>query len=235
LRAKQEGVNGSKMKDIVEVGDQEKVQGYFDRNVDEFDEFYREKKSGLRRWVDRNLRASMTRRYELTFELCSPLKDKTVLDLGCAGGRYSISAAKQGASRVLGVDFADQMLELAGQLAKRAGVEQACEFRQADVTQLELDETFDYTFANGFFDYIEEPLPVIQKALSWTRGALVASFPVKWNVWTPQRAIRYKLKGCPLFFYSVGDLEKLDRELPDYSMEIHSLGRDFLVQWKPKS
>ncbi|MBD0274501.1 MAG: DUF1698 domain-containing protein, partial [Acetobacteraceae bacterium] len=38
------------------------------------------------------------------------LSGKTVLDIGCNGGFYSIEMKKRGASRVLGVDFDDTYL-----------------------------------------------------------------------------------------------------------------------------
>lgn len=215
--------------------DSEKVQNYFDHTVKEFDEFYREEKSALRSWVDQTLRKSMQLRFDRTFDLCTPMKGKSLLDLGCGTGRYSVRAAQMGAARVLGIDFADQMLSQAREIAKRAGVNPNCEFRQGDAGQLGLKESFDYSIAIGFFDYVGEPALVLKDGLARTHIRFVASFPSKWNLWGPQRAIRYKIKGCPLFFYSKTELSRLASQFPDFSFQTIPLGRDFLCVWERNS
>ena len=64
----------------------------------------------------------------LLAEVC---KDRTVLDLFCYSGGFSIAAAAAGASKCVGVDSSAYALDLAKQNAALNGLE--CEFLQADV------------------------------------------------------------------------------------------------------
>ena len=63
-------------------------------------------------------------------ELC---RDKRVLDLFCYSGGFSLSAARAGARRCVGVDSSGLALDLARRNAALNGIETQCEFIQADV------------------------------------------------------------------------------------------------------
>ena len=63
-------------------------------------------------------------------ELC---RDKRVLDLFCYSGGFSLSAARAGARRCVGVDSSGLALDLARRNAALNGFEAQCEFIQADV------------------------------------------------------------------------------------------------------
>ena len=54
---------------------------------------------------------------------------------------------------------------------------------------------FDACTGNGFFDYVEDPVPIITRMRELTKGNLIMSFPkaVEWRV--PVRRIRFWLKG----------------------------------------
>ena len=69
----------------------------------------------------------------------------TVLDVGCGSGASAIPAASLvgPAGRVIGVDLADRLLDLASEKAQRLGL-QNVEFRQGDMEHLGfVDGTFD--------------------------------------------------------------------------------------------
>ena len=51
-------------------------------------------------------------------KLFPPLKDQTVLDLGCGYGWHCRYALEQGASRVLGIDLSEKMLTKARELGE---------------------------------------------------------------------------------------------------------------------
>jgi 2-polyprenyl-3-methyl-5-hydroxy-6-metoxy-1,4-benzoquinol methylase len=192
------------------------AQAHFHKIARDFDDLYEvERRSGLRRWLDSKLRASIYRRFELTFECLGDLRGKTVLDVGCGGGRYAVMMAKLGAERVVGADFAPAMIDLAEKLANDEGVDrERISFVCGDVTELSFDEPFDYAFAMGVFDYVEHPVGFLRNVLGKIRTRFVASFPRKWHIWTPQRLIRYRLfKRCPLYFYSRARIESIMREL----------------------
>jgi ubiquinone/menaquinone biosynthesis C-methylase UbiE len=83
------------------------------------------------------------------------LRDKTCLDAGCGGGRYSIAMARFGASRVVGCDISESGLKDA---AKRAADLNAVEFRRASVLDLPFaDETFDFCWSAGVLHHTIDP------------------------------------------------------------------------------
>jgi tRNA (mo5U34)-methyltransferase len=85
------------------------------------------------------------------------LTGKTVLDIGCNAGFYSIEMKKRGASRVLGVDFDDVYLEQARFAAKVA--EADIEFRKLSVYDVgALGEKFDVVIFMGVLYHLRHPL-----------------------------------------------------------------------------
>src|SRR5207247_304625 len=105
----------------------------------------------------------------------------TVLDVGCGSGRYAIALANAGAARVVGVDVAQSMIELAVSEAERAGVGSRCDFRVAPFLGFSTDERFDVVVATGYYDYLEDPLPHLVKMLSLARGRLMITLPKRWE------------------------------------------------------
>jgi tRNA (mo5U34)-methyltransferase len=85
------------------------------------------------------------------------LAGKTVLDIGCNAGFYSIEMKKRGASRVLGVDFDVAYLEQARFAAEVAEVD--IEFRKLSVYDVgALGEKFDVVIFMGVLYHLRHPL-----------------------------------------------------------------------------
>jgi tRNA (mo5U34)-methyltransferase len=85
------------------------------------------------------------------------LSGKSVLDIGCNAGFYSIEMKRRGAERVLGVDFDERYLEQARFAAEVKG--QDIEFRLLSVYDLaQLDETFDVVLFLGVLYHLRHPL-----------------------------------------------------------------------------
>ena len=119
----------------------------------------------------------MMLRYLRTIEGCDPIEGRSVIDIGCGPGHYGIALARRGASRVVGLDFAEGMIELARKHAERAGVAGKCEFICADFMDTPARREFDYAVLMGFMDYVENPREVVEKALSVTGSSLRNPFP----------------------------------------------------------
>jgi 23S rRNA (cytosine1962-C5)-methyltransferase len=74
------------------------------------------------------------------------VKGRSVLDLFCYSGAFSMYAAKGGAAKIIGVDSSQDALNLAGQNAHLNGYQDRCQWRQADVFDFlkgAPDELFD--------------------------------------------------------------------------------------------
>lgn len=85
------------------------------------------------------------------------LTGKTVLDIGCNGGFYSIEMKKRGASRVLGIDSDEDYLRQARFAAEVTGHE--IEFRNLSVYDVgRLGEKFDVVIFMGVLYHLRHPL-----------------------------------------------------------------------------
>jgi tRNA (mo5U34)-methyltransferase len=90
-------------------------------------------------------------------EIPEDLTGKTVLDIGCNAGFYSIKMKRRGAARVLGIDYDPAYL---AQARFAAEVEEAeIEFRQLSVYDVgSLGERFDIVLFMGVFYHLRHPL-----------------------------------------------------------------------------
>ncbi|MEA2553933.1 MAG: tRNA (mo5U34)-methyltransferase [Fimbriimonadaceae bacterium] len=85
------------------------------------------------------------------------LAGKTVLDIGCNGGFYSMEMKRRGAARVLGMDSDDNFLKQARFAAEVNGWD--IEFRNLSVYDVgALNETFDVVLFLGVLYHLRHPL-----------------------------------------------------------------------------
>ncbi|MGN6103214.1 MAG: TIGR04290 family methyltransferase [Devosia sp.] len=85
------------------------------------------------------------------------LTGRTVLDIGCNAGFYSLEMKRRGAERVLGIDFDDAYLAQARFAAEVAGAD--IEFRKLSVYDVgALGETFDVVLFMGVLYHLRHPL-----------------------------------------------------------------------------
>ena len=209
----------------------EKVRDHFHDDAYRFDAIYEAKKGPFARFVDNYWRAVVQKRLELNVEKLRPFAGKRILDVGCGSGRFCLAFAHEGAEKVVGIDFAKAMIEIADKLADEQGVAEQCEFRVGIFPDAISDDEgpFDACTANGFFDYIDEPVPLITRMRELTKGKLILSFPkaVEWRV--PVRRVRFWLKGTPLFLYHEAQVRKILADSGVTSFEFIHLDRDYLV------
>jgi tRNA (mo5U34)-methyltransferase len=85
------------------------------------------------------------------------LSEKTVLDIGCNAGFYSLEMKRRGAARVLGIDTDEHYLRQARFAAEIE--EMDVEFRRMAVWDVaELDEKFDVVIFMGVLYHLRHPL-----------------------------------------------------------------------------
>jgi SAM-dependent methyltransferase len=205
----------------------DKTAQFFDGYARDFDAIYGTKNGPVSAVINRLFRRCMKQRYLLTLEGCSPIAGRSVLDIGCGPGHYSIELAKRGAGKVLGIDFADGMLEIAREGARRAHLESVT-FQRADFLASTYPEPFDYVVVMGFMDYVRDARAMIEKALGATTAKAFFSFPLDGGVLAMQRRIRYRAR-CDLYLYSEAQVRRLFDGLSGVHIETKNLGRDLFV------
>jgi tRNA (mo5U34)-methyltransferase len=85
------------------------------------------------------------------------LTGRSVLDIGCNAGFYSLEMKRRGADRVLGIDFDDRYLDQARLAAEVKGED--IEFRKLSVYDVALlGETFDIVLFMGVLYHLRHPL-----------------------------------------------------------------------------
>jgi 2-polyprenyl-3-methyl-5-hydroxy-6-metoxy-1,4-benzoquinol methylase len=209
----------------------ELVRDYFERRADRFDAVYEARKPLRQRAVDRVFRRVVIERFRLITNLAPLPGDWTALDVGCGPGRYSIALAAAGATRVLGVDAATSMVDLARDLAAEEGVSERCEFRNLSFLDLDLDERFEVVVATGYFDYLEDPAAHLHKMVDCCRGRIFVSFPKRWELRAAARKLRFALARGYVRFYSATEVRDLIREagVPPDRASLIDLGRDWIA------
>ncbi|HLI62481.1 MAG TPA: methyltransferase domain-containing protein [Terriglobales bacterium] len=206
----------------------DRTQTFFHQYAGDFDAIYGNQNGLIDSVINRLFRKSMRLRYEKSIAGCEPVQGKSVLDVGCGPGHYAITLAQRGAARVIGIDFADGMLKLAAEHAKKVGVGNRCQFMVADFYTYEPQEIFDYVIVMGFMDYMPDAEKVVAKVLSLTRHKAFFSFPAAGGILAWQRQLRYK-KRCDLFLYGEQQIRQLCAKFPEAKATIEPISRDFFV------
>jgi SAM-dependent methyltransferase len=206
----------------------ERTADFFHRYAHDFDAIYGTKNTPVNRVVNTFLRRSMRLRYLKSIEGCEPVQNRSVLDIGSGPGHYSVELARRGASRVLGIDFADGMLAIAREAAVRAGVQDRCTFQRMDFLRDEFNESFDYVIAMGFMDYVAQPETAIRKMLGLTRVRAFFSFPLDGGLLAWQRKLRYRAR-CDLYMYTEDQVRKLFAGTTATRVDVTRIDRDLFV------
>ncbi|MCQ3938015.1 MAG: hypothetical protein DPW18_13335 [Chloroflexi bacterium] len=75
-------------------------------------------------------------RMKTALELIAPhINGKTVLDVGCASGRFAFQMIQSGAQKVYGIDISSEAVEFARKRGMELGMQDRLEFSLADVVQ----------------------------------------------------------------------------------------------------
>ncbi len=205
---------------------------HFDRTADRFDAIYEDEKPVAQRVVDSLFRRVVRVRYERVFDRYPPGSVQRVLDVGCGAGRYSSRFHAEGARHVVGIDEAPAMIQSAEERALHLKGTGTLGYVLGEFLATPVEGPFDVVLAIGYFDYIRDPeahLKKIRKLLTNPRGEIAASFPKRWTLRTPVRKLRLTLGGCPVYFYSRPQVERLFSEAGFNRLDVLCLSRDYLV------
>ncbi len=201
--------------------DLNRQEKYWDEKSRQFDAIYGHDKGAFSNWLDKVFRWDMYARYEYTMKNVAPIEGRSFLDVGCGTGRYALELARRGASRVVGIDISQKMLELARQRMSEERLDDRCRFEQFDLLHYQPGELFDVCIGIGLFDYIREPLPVLTRMRQVVKDRIVISVPRFWTWRAPVRKARLGMKGCDVFFYTKSNIRGLlkDAGFAKHTME----------------
>ena len=177
--------------------------------------------------INKAFRGAMRDRFERAVDGCRPANGATILDVGCGPGHYGVALAQAGAKEVVGIDFAQGMLDTARKNAEAAGVLDRCSFIEGDFLKTPFERSFDYAILTGFMDYMADPVAVVKKAASLVTKRAFFSFPTSQGLLAWQRKLRYKSR-CDLYLYSESQVAEI-MQTTGKEFLIRPIGRDYFV------
>mgnify|MGYP003687351167 CR=1 FL=1 len=193
----------------------ENVSKFFDGYAEDFSSIYLEdtkKRSYFDKLMDNFFRKDIQDRHDKTTNFTQSNNNiNTILDIGCGPGHQVIRFLEQG-KQVTALDVAPSMLEITKKRVASMDAEDRFTSVLADYSVHKFDKKFDAACVMGFFDYVEDPVSVLKKLVSEVNYEIYISIPGNKGFLAIQRKIRYALRNCPLYLYS---LESLTQHLKD--------------------
>lgn len=209
----------------------DEVRTYFERSATTFDSLYDEKATWFWRHVNATFRRDIYERFLLTMEHVEKHHIKSVLDVGCGSGRYEVGFAELGVEEVLGIDFSEDMIDLAREAVRG---ETTYRFLCADFLATEIDRPYELVVGMGLFDYLSDPLTALRKMARLADHSVVASFPSISLYRTPIRRVRYRIKNCPVYFYTPEQIRELSERAGFGRLElvkVRGAGMDYFARF----
>lgn len=207
------------------------VKDFFDGYAGDFDAIYGHttERSSFGRWVDKNFRQVMFKRFEETLQHTNKQNISSILDVGCGSGRYLVEFLKQNKA-VTGLDMAAGMIDIAKNITSKIEHNGSIDLVVGDYLQHQFTQQFDAACLMGFFDYIEEPVAVFNKLKQDVSKEIYASFPKSGGPLAWQRSVRYKMRNCPLYLYSKKEVETIMRQCNLANYSIKDFGRGLFLK-----
>jgi SAM-dependent methyltransferase len=199
----------------------QRVRRRFTTRARQFDDLYEDE-----RLLVRLLRPGLFRRRQLAVDTVRAYEHPSVLDVGCGSGRIGEFVLEAGASRYVGIDFSEPMIDLARGRLERFG--ERARLVSHDFLTAPLEGAFDVVLALGLFDYLPNPEAFAERMFAHCTpdGCVVGSFPAWSLVKGPVRKLRYEWLGdCPIFNYERGGLERMFRAAGFTRIELQAPGR----------
>jgi SAM-dependent methyltransferase len=200
------------------------VSGYFDVHHGDWDGIYAAPVGSLRWRLNRRFRRAVLRRMMVALDECAAASARSVLDIGCGTGEMGVRLAAQGATRVLGIDVAGEMIRDATRHARDRGVDRVCEYVQGDFMRHDFaGERFDCVVALGVFDYIPDAAGFLGAMWARTSRRLIASFPHSVPPRSWLRTVWHGLHQSKLHYYTADGVRVLAARLEPRAIRVHTL------------
>ena len=199
------------------------VRDYFKRTAVTFDDLYGEDQQA-KTLFNRIFRKAIYWRFDLTFEALKDGAGKRYLDIGCGSGRHATLLAERGA-HVTGVDFSEEMLEMARQYAESRNASARTDFQLGQFFEWakQTDEKYDAAYALGVLDYIDNAVGFLNE-MSRLADQVIVAWPTPSFPRSQLRTWRYKRQGCPVYFYNKENIQDVHARAGLKIVRIHPLG-----------
>jgi len=140
----------------------------------------------------------------------SYFQGKTVLDMGCGSGRFTLALASFGVKEVVGIDLGDEGLSIAKEMVVKQNLTNV-RFEKGSVLDLPFENrTFDFVFCKGVLHHTGD----INKGIE----ELYRVLKIK------GKAFIYLYGSGGLFWYSRKKVKKVMQQIPiEYTLKILSL------------
>jgi 2-polyprenyl-3-methyl-5-hydroxy-6-metoxy-1,4-benzoquinol methylase len=168
------------------------------------------------------------------------VKGKSILDLGCGRGELCIASMRRGASRVVGVDFSKDAVDLAKEHFNRCEdiIAKDVKFLQKNALELSLNQQFDIIFLTDIVEHLYDDqisilLKKVKEHLSPNGMVVIHTMPTKEFIIFGQifKSIFYFVKGKKHTFITfksqalithvnLHHREQLERSLKDFDFKI---------------
>ncbi len=122
--------------------------------------------------------------WESLQKMLPDFQGKSVLDLGCGYGWHCLYSAEQGASRVLGIDLSEKMLEVAKKKAENAGTNVISYQRMAMEEYEYPEDAFDVVISSLALHYVADLPEVYRKVYRTLRAGGNFVFSVEHPIFT---------------------------------------------------
>jgi len=205
---------------------------FFHGYAEDFDSIYghTKRRNAWQKFLDKYFRESMRIRFDVANKYAGENNIQSILDVGCGGGVYCEALLEKGKT-VTGIDIAEGMISLARKKTSRFDNTGRINYIHDSYLSHKFNTKFDAAFLTGFFDYIKYPLEIFEKLQTDVSKELYMSFPKSGGILGWQRKIRYRMRNCPLYYYSEKDIQSLLTKMEWLEKAtIISIKRDFFVR-----
>ncbi|MBV6395997.1 MAG: Ubiquinone biosynthesis O-methyltransferase [Anaerolineales bacterium] len=161
--------------------------------------------------------ASLYDRMTLALEMLQPyLKGLTVLDVGCASGRFANQLLEAGAARVIGVDISEDIIRIANERRLAGPHKERLEFFAADLAKPASLPKVDLVTSLGVIEYFDRD--DMQVFLGNTKADyFFHDFPdvartTNWLLWW-MRQVYIRVNQCPgVYLYKRDEFSELVKQ-----------------------
>jgi ubiquinone/menaquinone biosynthesis C-methylase UbiE len=164
------------------------------------------------------------REKQAVLEALAPLEGKTVLEIACGTGRFTVMLAERGAD-VVGLDISAPMLQQGRDRARRSGVADHLELMRGDAARLPFpDDQFDAVLAMRFFHLADTPAAFLSEMARVSRDQV---FFDTFNSFSTRTVYNWLLPmGSRLY-----DDEEVEALLAETDLHLSDADHDFVLPY----